>query len=382
MHVIQEIGAYAGLAAMVGLAVLSALYFSQARDVKRLREWAGRAPERAAERAGLAVAPSRPGQPPPQGAPRPAAQAAPTSGQRPPPGPGAPAPAPSGTASSGGGGASGPAAPAPAAATGATPAAATAAAQQGRGAATAPEEAPAAAPATNDSKGGGDPAPKAPPPGAAPAVAIPAVEQAPPSSNARPAAPPGRPPAAGGAAPPRTAARPGGSRATTSRPFSRAPAEPWYRRVLRGRPEYLVLAVTGVLIIGGALAFAVSQVGGANSSSTHSNAASGSGRAAHQPPLSPRDVTVSVLNGTTVPGLAAQVGDRVQSEGFRLGNITNGSNQQRGQSVVLYAPGASRQAVLVSRRLGIAGRQPMDAESQALGGSAKVVVVVGRDETP
>src|ERR687888_861384 len=49
MHIIKEIGAYAGLAAVVGLAVLSALYFSQARDVKRLREWAGRAPERAAE---------------------------------------------------------------------------------------------------------------------------------------------------------------------------------------------------------------------------------------------------------------------------------------------------------------------------------------------
>src|SRR5436190_3170158 len=47
MQIIKEIGAYAGLAAVVGLAVLSALYFSQARDVKRLREWAGRAPERA-----------------------------------------------------------------------------------------------------------------------------------------------------------------------------------------------------------------------------------------------------------------------------------------------------------------------------------------------
>ena len=32
-----------------GLAVLSLLYFAQAREVKRLREWAGRAPERAAE---------------------------------------------------------------------------------------------------------------------------------------------------------------------------------------------------------------------------------------------------------------------------------------------------------------------------------------------
>src|SRR3954453_7778622 len=46
---IQTIGAIAGLAAIPGLAVLSLLYFGQAREVKRLREWAGRAPERAAE---------------------------------------------------------------------------------------------------------------------------------------------------------------------------------------------------------------------------------------------------------------------------------------------------------------------------------------------
>ena len=47
MEIIEQIGSYAGLAAVLGLAILSALYFSQARDVKRLREWAGRAPERA-----------------------------------------------------------------------------------------------------------------------------------------------------------------------------------------------------------------------------------------------------------------------------------------------------------------------------------------------
>src|SRR4051812_37326639 len=39
------------MAAIPGLAVLSALYFSQARDVRRLRDWAGRAPERSAEAA-------------------------------------------------------------------------------------------------------------------------------------------------------------------------------------------------------------------------------------------------------------------------------------------------------------------------------------------
>ena len=48
METIQQIGSYAGFAAVVGLAVLSALYFSQARDLRRLREWAGRAPDRPA----------------------------------------------------------------------------------------------------------------------------------------------------------------------------------------------------------------------------------------------------------------------------------------------------------------------------------------------
>ena len=58
-EIVQEIGSYAGLAAVVGLAVLSVLYFSQARDVKRLREWAGRAPERAAEPRVPTVVPGR-----------------------------------------------------------------------------------------------------------------------------------------------------------------------------------------------------------------------------------------------------------------------------------------------------------------------------------
>jgi hypothetical protein len=38
MELIQEVGAFAGLAAFIGLAVLALLYFAQARDVRRLRE--------------------------------------------------------------------------------------------------------------------------------------------------------------------------------------------------------------------------------------------------------------------------------------------------------------------------------------------------------
>jgi hypothetical protein len=50
VELIKEIGAFAGLAAFLGLAVLAMLAFSQGRDIRRLREWAGSAPERDAER--------------------------------------------------------------------------------------------------------------------------------------------------------------------------------------------------------------------------------------------------------------------------------------------------------------------------------------------
>lgn len=48
MSSLEEIGALLGLAAFAGLAVLVFLTFQQARHLRRLREWAGRAPERAA----------------------------------------------------------------------------------------------------------------------------------------------------------------------------------------------------------------------------------------------------------------------------------------------------------------------------------------------
>jgi LytR cell envelope-related transcriptional attenuator len=50
VDVLEQIGAFAGLAAFLGLAVLALLSFTQGRDIRRLREWAGSAPERDAER--------------------------------------------------------------------------------------------------------------------------------------------------------------------------------------------------------------------------------------------------------------------------------------------------------------------------------------------
>jgi hypothetical protein len=56
MHFIESIGPVLGIVAFVGLATLAFLLFQQARDLRRLREWAGRAPERAQEAAEAAQA--------------------------------------------------------------------------------------------------------------------------------------------------------------------------------------------------------------------------------------------------------------------------------------------------------------------------------------
>jgi hypothetical protein len=49
MDVIEDIGPILGIVAFLGFAILALLIVLQAREVRRLREWAGRAPERALE---------------------------------------------------------------------------------------------------------------------------------------------------------------------------------------------------------------------------------------------------------------------------------------------------------------------------------------------
>lgn len=56
MDLIEKIGPFVGLVAFIGLAVLAFVMFQQSRDIRRLREWAGRAPERAREAAGATAA--------------------------------------------------------------------------------------------------------------------------------------------------------------------------------------------------------------------------------------------------------------------------------------------------------------------------------------
>jgi LytR cell envelope-related transcriptional attenuator len=294
MHLVQEIGSYAGFAAVVGLAVLSALYFSQARDVKRLREWAGRAPERAAEEEARIAA---------------QAQAAQTQ-----------------------------------------------AAQQ--------RAAAAAGGATVVRPGG-----TTPPPSGVPTPPPPTL----------PTARPG--PAAAANAP--------------STPIlGNMPArDPWYRRINWPAPRYIALIVVGVLVIGAGAAYGVSQLtkssdSGSNNSALTSNsgssAGSGSSTSHHghrSASLKPGSITVAVLNGTTVTGLAATVADKVEQAGFRRGNTNNALTQgQQAESVVEYSDGNVKAAQLVGKKLGITQVEKIDPQTQALAGDATVTVIVGADK--
>jgi hypothetical protein len=170
------------------------------------------------------------------------------------------------------------------------------------------------------------------------------------------------------------------------------PRRPWYRRLV-ANPRYAVLAVAGLLIVGGGAAFALDQIsnddggtpagqrpaGGGDGGSDQTGNDDATGR--EKRPIVPANVTVAVLNGTTVPNLAKQVGDRVESHGFTLGTVANSADQdqQRAESVVLYAPGHQREARAVNKRLEIAQREPIDVASQELAGDATVVVIAGAD---
>jgi hypothetical protein len=256
VDLIQEIGAFAGLGAFLGLAILTLLYFSQARDVRRLREWAGRAPERDTEgvEATSALAAER------------AEELRRIEEER----------------------------------------------HRKEEAARAEQQATAKRELRRERRDAG------------------------------------------------------------------LPEETRLERIqsrfgrLRGRgmpePRYLAVVIGGVIVLGGAVAFGALQLFGGDEN----------GAAGHNAPLRPGQVTVSVLNGTAVQGLAASVGDAVVSDGFQLGSVGNSANTFT-ESVVMFARGHKPEAERVSKDLAIPKVRLMTPDIQERSGGSEVSVVVGED---
>jgi LytR cell envelope-related transcriptional attenuator len=142
------------------------------------------------------------------------------------------------------------------------------------------------------------------------------------------------------------------------------------------RPALLaVLFVVFVLVVGG-VAYAVLNNDGSSSGGGGSKAGGGSKQAAKQ--IKPGEIEVAVLNGTSVPGLAATYGDKVEKKGFELGAVTN-SDESFESSVVMFKKGGRPEAAQVAKQLSIAKLEPMSSEVAQVSGDAKVSVVVGED---
>jgi hypothetical protein len=143
------------------------------------------------------------------------------------------------------------------------------------------------------------------------------------------------------------------------------------------RPALLaVLFVVFILVVGG-VAYAVLNNGGSESKGGGSH----SGKQAAAKKIKPSEIEVAVLNGTSVPGLAATYGDKVEKKGFELGAVTN-SDSSFEKSVVMFKQGRKPEAKEVAKDLSIAKLEPMNSEVAQVSGAANVSVIVGEDNAP
>jgi hypothetical protein len=372
---VEKYGAYLGIASFLGLALLSILYFSQARELRRLRDWAGRAPERDQELEARVSAQAEAArrvhaQPIPKAAltPAPATAAAvatvdqDTQLTMPP----VPAEATAGDGRSRGV----PMGPRPAiAAAGATAPKPGAAGEEPAGEADIREQPPAEAPPTTN--GGGDTG----------EVVIPRAtpRPTPPPAKARPAQPaqPLRRPTRSATVAPR--------RAAAARPERSGHGRGILLGVLAG---LAVLAVVGILVTG-VLGDDPSTVPNTTAEPTATSTAAETQPGSAAP--SKAESTVVILNGTTTDGLAGDAKSALEGAGYSADRMPTdtSTNQTVGQSTVYYAEGRRRIAMDVASVLGIDGVQPLDPDTQVLAENAAdtpvepdVVVLLGADRTP
>jgi hypothetical protein len=90
--------------------------------------------------------------------------------------------------------------------------------------------------------------------------------------------------------------------------------------------------------------------------------------------------TVAVLNASGVTGAAANtVAPKVETAGYRVGEVGDANDQDLGRSVVMWRDGKQAIAQNVAKDLGITSAPPLDGIGADAVGEADVVVVVGKD---
>jgi hypothetical protein len=159
------------------------------------------------------------------------------------------------------------------------------------------------------------------------------------------------------------------------------------RRARARRGALLATVLLAVLACGAGLASALSGDGSdggtARPAGLTGTTATAVAPAPTQTTLAGHPFTVAVLNGTRIPGLARGVATRLQNAKFKIGNVTNATDQTRAETEVAYAPGYNVEAGQVAGAIGLQDFTliPIDAGSRAIAGRIpKVVVLVGSDQ--
>jgi hypothetical protein len=162
-----------------------------------------------------------------------------------------------------------------------------------------------------------------------------------------------------------------------------------------GRAFVILAALLGV----GAVVAGVLVIKNINSSSSKSNSTSASSAAARSTTagrrnapvaaVNPRTVTVAVLNGTNTNGLAGKVSGELNAAGYQKGYVGNFTpNQTQSSTLVQYMAGDKRDASAVATSLKLPPKsvEPLDSATQQIAcppsqGPCKsaVVVTVGSD---
>ena len=396
---IKSVGADAGFASIIGLAILVLLYFAQARETASLREQAYEAAQRVAQLEGRIAQLTRelaarvvPGAPAVAKAPvaRPLANSVPaatagaaanaSSAVRVPVVAGAPA---------------GVGAPALTAATKLIPTPALGVPQPVAGASSSPQ--PVAGAASSPQPQPIDLTAMVPPPPPPATVAGGANGSGQEHLAAQPfAAPPPPAPAPAGAAPPppRAQIRPGAASRAGRRPMPPPPrSRPGRGGTSVGRRIAAGLAVlVAIGVVVGGLLLLTSSNGSKQAATSTAGASNAPTKQHHRttppaaPAFKPSSVTVSVLNGTATSGLAGRVAAKLTAGGYKQGTVATAADQTRTATVVAYLPGHRNDALHVasSLKVPVANVQAVDSSAQAVAcpsgtTCAPVIVTVGSD---
>ncbi len=355
-HFINSVGADAGFAAIIGLALLILLYFAQARETATLRRHADEATARIGQLEARIVQLTRS----PSAAPQ-------AQGARPPVSVGSVATGPIAARALAPAAPAGVAAPALAAATRLIPLPvhepAPAAVAEPVAVATGPTpgslaDGPPPATVAGGANGSGTTAPPRP------VSAMSAVQSQP--GITRRGAPPNRRPPGG----------PGG-RVPPGRRQSRFP-----------RGLGIALGALGVVAVVVVLLIITGALGGSNSNSGSTGTQASNASRDHRtktPAVNPASVTVAVLNGTATNGLAHRIAQNLQGSGYKKGTEGNAPEQTHTTTIVAYLPGFKRdaEAVAATLKLKPSAVQPVDQNTQSVACAganpctADVVVTVG-----